>query len=97
MLRIKMVFGRQDAPASRKCPWQIFAIIVTFGMTGLAQAHGIAGNRLFPGTFSFDDPAVADEFVFSPFATLQRPAPDGHDVVDETVTWSHADHRDWRG
>ena len=26
-----------------------------------AHAHGIAGNRLFPGTITFDDPAVADE------------------------------------
>lgn len=26
-----------------------------------ARAHGIAGNRLFPGTITFDDPAVADE------------------------------------
>lgn len=26
-----------------------------------AHAHGIAGNRLFPGTIMFDDPAVADE------------------------------------
>ena len=77
MLRIKTVFVRRDAPASRKRPWQIFAIIVTIGITGPAQAHGIAGNRLFPGTFSFDDPEVSDEFVFSPFSTLQRPAPDG--------------------
>jgi hypothetical protein len=89
LLRIKTVFVRRDTPASRKRPWQIFAaIIVTIGMTGPVLAHGIAGNRLFPGTFSFDDPAVADEFVFSPFSTLQRPAPDGHDVVDETVSWS---------
>jgi hypothetical protein len=26
-----------------------------------AHAHGIAGNRFFPGTLTFDDPAVADE------------------------------------
>jgi hypothetical protein len=29
---------------------------------GDAAAHRIAGNRLFVGTLSFDDPAVADEF-----------------------------------
>ena len=28
-----------------------------------AQSHGIAGNRFFPGTLTFDDPAVADEAV----------------------------------
>ena len=32
------------------------------GWAGNAAAHGIAGNRLFVGTLSFDDPAVADEF-----------------------------------
>ncbi len=33
----------------------------------LAQAHAIAGMRVFPATMSFDDPGVADEgsFVFS--------------------------------
>ncbi len=30
-----------------------------------AQAHGIAGNRLFPGTLSFEDPAVMDELVLN--------------------------------
>jgi hypothetical protein len=28
-----------------------------------AQAHGIAGNRYFDGTMTFDDPAVADEAI----------------------------------
>jgi hypothetical protein len=32
------------------------------GCARSAGAHGIAGNRLFVGTLSFDDPAVADEF-----------------------------------
>ena len=30
-----------------------------------AYAHGIAGNRFFPGSLTFDDPAVADEFSIS--------------------------------
>jgi hypothetical protein len=29
--------------------------------TESAEAHGIAGNRYFDGTVTFDDPAVADE------------------------------------
>jgi hypothetical protein len=35
-------------------------IIVTaiMGFAHSAHAHGIAGNRFFPGTLSFDDPAV---------------------------------------
>jgi hypothetical protein len=28
-----------------------------------ANAHGISGNRFFPGTMAFDDPAVADELL----------------------------------
>ena|ERR1700757_170980 len=42
------------------------ALVVTMPS---ARAHGIAGNRLFPGTLSFDDPAVADEFALSPFTS----------------------------
>jgi hypothetical protein len=34
-----------------------------------AFAHGIAGNRYFPGTLTFDDPAVADEFLVNSMQT----------------------------
>jgi hypothetical protein len=37
-----------------------------------AYAHGIAGNRFFPGTLSFDDPAVADEAILPNFAGFKR-------------------------
>jgi hypothetical protein len=30
----------------------------------LGEVHGMAGNRYFPGTLTFDDPVVADELVF---------------------------------
>jgi hypothetical protein len=30
-------------------------------MSGAGHAHGIVGNRVFPGTLAFDDPAVMDE------------------------------------
>jgi hypothetical protein len=36
-----------------------------------AQAHGIAGNRYFDGTMTFDGPAVADEAIL-PFFTYQQ-------------------------
>ena len=35
-----------------------FALVVS---AHSADAHGIAGNRFFVGTLTFDDPAVADE------------------------------------
>jgi hypothetical protein len=31
-------------------------------MPGTASAHGIAGNRFFPTTFTVDDPFISDEF-----------------------------------
>jgi len=38
--------------------------VATHGVAGLAFAHGLAGNRFFPGTLAFDDPAVGDELDF---------------------------------
>jgi len=52
-----------------------------------AYAHGIAGNRLFPGTLSFDDPAVADEATLPNFSYLNHPA-DGGNVTDNRINWS---------
>jgi hypothetical protein len=52
-----------------------------------AAAHGIAGNRLFPGTLTFDDPAVADEAVLPDFSTLNHPV-QGSSVVENRINWS---------
>jgi hypothetical protein len=52
-----------------------------------ASAHGIAGNRFFPGTLTFDDPAVADEAVVPNFSYLNHPAAGG-DVTDNRINWS---------
>ena len=52
-----------------------------------AQAHGIAGNRYFPGTLSFDDPAVADEAILPNFSSLNHPD-GGGDVTDNRINWS---------
>lgn len=41
----------------------LLALIAVVGLVHGVQAHGIAGNRYFPGTLTFDDPAVADEWV----------------------------------
>jgi hypothetical protein len=35
-----------------------------------AHVHGIAGNRHFPGTLTFDDPAVPDEAIVLQRVTL---------------------------
>src|SRR6516162_1982913 len=52
-------------------------------------AHGIAGNRFFPGTLAFDDPAVADEAIVPLYSTFKHPAEIGDgDVVDNAFNWS---------
>ncbi len=53
-----------------------------------ANAHGIAGNRFFPGTMNFDDPAVADEFSITS-GTQQQPL-GAQDVRDDATTISFA-------
>ena len=40
---------------------QAFLTVAALLCAHVAQAHGIAGNRFFPGTMTFDDPAVDDE------------------------------------
>ncbi|HWX26598.1 MAG TPA: hypothetical protein VNZ53_04060, partial [Steroidobacteraceae bacterium] len=52
-----------------------------------AYAHGIAGNRFFVGTLTFDDPAVADEAVLPDFSSLNHPA-QGSNVTENRVNWS---------
>jgi hypothetical protein len=51
-----------------------------------AQAHGIVGNRVFPSTLAFDDPAVMDELVL-PAVRLEHPR-EGTDVTDDRIGWS---------
>jgi hypothetical protein len=54
-----------------------------------AHAHGIAGNRFFPGTLAFDDPAVADEAIVPLYSTFKHPAEIGDgQVVDSAFNWS---------
>jgi hypothetical protein len=69
-----------------------WASALTFASAALAashtaHAHGIAGNRLFPGTLSFDDPALADEATLPNFANLNHPA-DGGIIIDNRINWS---------
>jgi hypothetical protein len=52
-----------------------------------AYAHGIAGNRYFDGTLTFDDPAVADEAILPYYTYLAYPA-QGGTVVENRIDWS---------
>jgi hypothetical protein len=66
-----------------------FVVMALALMAGIhaVHAHGIAGNRFFPGTLTFDDPAVADEAIVPNFASSQHPG-DGGEVVDNRYSWS---------
>jgi hypothetical protein len=54
-----------------------------------AEAHGIAGNRYFDGTLTFDDPAVADEAILPYYTNLVYPA-QGSNVLQNSIDWSFA-------
>ena len=53
-----------------------------------SHAHGIAGNRFFPGTLNFDDPAVADEFSVT--SSVTRYPLDGANVSDRSAAVAFA-------
>src|SRR5215831_17293051 len=65
--------------------WLIAAAVIA--MPHAALAHGIVGNRLFPGTLAFDDPAVMDELILPAVSRLKHPTDDS-DVVDSRIGWS---------
>ena len=63
------------------------AIALAVSCSSSAFAHGIAGNRFFPGTLTFDDPAVADEAILPGYSELRHPS-EGALVNDDTFNWS---------
>lgn len=92
--RFEGLFLRELRPASLAVRSHVvrWTSALTIASTALvaslgAHAHGIAGNRLFPGTLSFDDPAVADEATLPNFSNLNHPA-DGSEVTDNRINWS---------
>ena len=59
-------------------PRRLLTVLAMLGGIHSAHAHGIAGNRFFPGTLSFDDPAVADEAILPNFASFKAPVDGGN-------------------
>jgi hypothetical protein len=51
-------------------------VLAALACAQTADGHGIAGNRYFDGTMTFDDPAVADEAILPLFIYQQYPAQD---------------------
>ena len=68
-----------------RCFCGYMAVLLT--STDSAHAHGIAGNRFFVGTLTFDDPAVADEAILPAYSSLNHPA-EGGNVIDNRINWS---------
>ena len=61
--------------------------LLLLGGASSAQAHGIAGNRFFVGTLTFDDPSVADEAIVPNFSTLNFPV-EGGNATDNRFDWA---------
>jgi hypothetical protein len=68
-------------------PRRLLIVLAMLGGIHSAHAHGIAGNRFFPGTLSFDDPAVADEAIVPNFSSFKRPG-DAGNIVDNRFDWA---------
>ena len=70
-------------------------VLIRHAVTGVALfmsahsagAHGIAGNRFFVGTLTFDDPSVADEATVPNFSTLNQPV-EGGNATDNRFDWA---------
>ena len=79
----------EPVTTSRFAQWLIGLALIVGMPTAprFADAHGIAGNRFFPGTLAIDDPAVADESRLPLFASSKHPG-EGGDVVDNRFNWS---------
>ena len=61
-------------------------VVATLIGIGSATAHGIAGNRFFVGTLTFDDPAVADEAIVPNYAGLD--GADGNNAFTNRINWA---------
>src|SRR3984893_1341056 len=69
---------------------RLMPILIALTVCQSAHAHGIAGNRYFPGTLTFDDPAVADELILPNFSSTKHPLANDDIVTDSTVAASFA-------
>ena len=89
-----------STPSSRSGPGEAPLTKPTFLCAGLlaivsllwtqpATPHGIAGNRYFAGTMTFDDPAVAEELILPNFSYLEYPA-QGSNVAENRINGAFA-------
>ena len=75
------------AGRSRALAYWLAAAAIAVASCHTAAAHGIAGNRYFVGTLTFDDPAVNDEVIVPLYSAINYPAPGGN-VAENRITWA---------
>jgi hypothetical protein len=73
-----MGHGRKGAAMRKVSIRHAVTGLALFMSAQAAGAHGIAGNRFFVGTLTFDDPSVADEAIVPNFSALNQPAEGGN-------------------
>jgi hypothetical protein len=80
---------RAEVRDRRRRAWSsaLVAVLALSPLPQSAYAHGIAGNRFFPGTLTFDDPAVADETIVPNFSYWNH-QDGGGDVTDNRINYS---------
>jgi len=79
-----LIYRRTTSRWRRAAKVAFLGSLAACALTTRVQAHGIAGNRLFAGTLSFDDPAVADEAILPVVSSLDYPA-QGSNVAETRI------------
>jgi hypothetical protein len=69
--------------------WNVVLALAFLTGSSPVHSHGIASNRYFDGTLTFDDPAVADEAILPYYSYFAQPM-QGNNVVENRITWSFA-------
>jgi hypothetical protein len=62
-------------------------LLIPFVWVNGANGHGIAGNRYFDGTLTFDDPAVADEAIVPNHANANFPMQGSSVSENRIILW----------
>jgi hypothetical protein len=75
--------------ASGKSASVMLVLLLASLLPHSALAHGIAGNRYFDGTMTFDDPSVADEAILPYYANGAFPA-QGSNTTENRINWAFA-------
>ncbi len=69
--------------------------LLSYLSAGQLLAHGIAGNRYFPATSTFDDPAVADEFSVNTFKSTSPASVNSESYSTVAVTGARLLSTNW--